>query len=168
MTRGGPQAIRAEAIARDLKVSKGSFYWHFKDIPAYEAAMLQHWREQATEAIINVVDANSGSPQNRLRTLVSIATIQNEEVYGGNLTEAAIRDWGRYEPLAQETVKAVDKRRMAYLDDLFSGSGFDKEQSHTRSSLLYSALIGLHALADNGFANPEPDLTQLLEMLLKE
>ena len=107
LTRGGPQAIRAEAIARDLKVSKGSFYWHFKDIPAYEAAMLLHWRDEATEAIINAVDAKSGSTQNQLRLLVHISATQNEDAYGGNLAEAAIRDWGRYGPLAQETVKAV-------------------------------------------------------------
>ncbi|WP_163317770.1 TetR family transcriptional regulator, partial [Enterobacter hormaechei] len=30
LSQGGAQAIRAEAIARDLKVSKGSFYWHFR------------------------------------------------------------------------------------------------------------------------------------------
>ena len=30
----GPQGIRVEAIARQLKLSKGSFYWHFKDVQA--------------------------------------------------------------------------------------------------------------------------------------
>ena len=167
LTIGGPQAIRAEAIARELKVSKGSFYWHFKNIPAYKAAMLQHWRDQATDAIVAAVDAKGGSPQDRLRLLVRISASHNDDAYGGFLAEAAIRDWGRYDPLAQETVKAVDTRRMAYLNDLFMGCGFDGEPSHTRSSLLYGALIGLLALADNGFAKPEPDMEHLLEMLLR-
>ncbi len=26
----GPDAIRVEALARDLRATKGSFYWHFK------------------------------------------------------------------------------------------------------------------------------------------
>jgi len=28
LTSGGPPAVKVEAIAKTLKVSKGSFYWH--------------------------------------------------------------------------------------------------------------------------------------------
>ncbi|MFN3661424.1 TetR family transcriptional regulator [Yoonia sp.] len=31
----GPSALRAAALARDLGTTKGSFYWHFKDLPDY-------------------------------------------------------------------------------------------------------------------------------------
>ncbi|MBR9990945.1 MAG: helix-turn-helix transcriptional regulator, partial [Gemmatimonadetes bacterium] len=33
MSDGGVEAVRVEAIARDLSITKGSFYWHFKDRP---------------------------------------------------------------------------------------------------------------------------------------
>lgn len=50
LTSGGPQAIKVEAIARRLHVSKGSFYWHFKDLSALQGAMLAHWLHSATHA----------------------------------------------------------------------------------------------------------------------
>ena len=31
LLRGGPDEVRVERLARDLRVTKGSFYWHFKD-----------------------------------------------------------------------------------------------------------------------------------------
>ena len=30
----GPEALKAEPLAARLGVSKGSFYWHFRDVPA--------------------------------------------------------------------------------------------------------------------------------------
>ena len=35
----GPQAVRAETLARGLGATKGSFYWHFKDLAALHQAM---------------------------------------------------------------------------------------------------------------------------------
>jgi len=31
----GPAALAAEPMARRMKTTKGSFYWHFKDVPAH-------------------------------------------------------------------------------------------------------------------------------------
>ena len=40
-----------------MGVSRGSFYWHFADIGAFHAAILEHWREVAAEQIIADVEA---------------------------------------------------------------------------------------------------------------
>ena len=41
----GIDAVRVEVLARDLHVSKGSFYWHFRDRDELAAAMLDQWDE---------------------------------------------------------------------------------------------------------------------------
>mgnify|MGYP001820637128 CR=1 FL=1 len=45
----GPDALKAEALARRLGTTKGSFYWHFKDIPAYHDALLDVWLASAVD-----------------------------------------------------------------------------------------------------------------------
>eukprot|EP00903_Cladosiphon_okamuranus_P001067 g1065.t1 len=147
LAEAGPNAVRAEAIARDLKVSKGSFYWHFKDVPALKRQMLSHWQDKATDAIIAHVEAGGGTPQERLSRLVEVSTVSDTSAYGGVQVEAAIRDWARYDDNARAALKSVDERRVAYVQELFSNCGFEKAASRSKALLLYGGLIGLEALS---------------------
>lgn len=167
LSSGGVQAIRAEAIARDLKVSKGSFYWHFKDVPDLKAQMLEHWAGQATDAIITDVEANDGSGREQLRLLVEAATDDRNIAYGGVRTEGAIREWARYDSAAAAVLKAVDLRRLAYVTELFTRSGFSATSSRSGANILYGALIGLEALATGELADLRADMLALLSALLE-
>lgn len=46
LLRGGSSAVRVEKLARDLGVSKGSFYWHFKNREQLLEALLREWEEE--------------------------------------------------------------------------------------------------------------------------
>ncbi|MEM9634575.1 MAG: TetR/AcrR family transcriptional regulator [Pseudomonadota bacterium] len=166
LAKGGPQAIRAEAIARDLKVSKGSFYWHFKDVPALKLQMLEHWQRKATEAIIQLVDNSVASSVGRLHLLVEVASTTDTSAYGGVNVEAAIRDWGRYDEHAFAAVETVDEKRLHYVTELFSNCGIPEPQSRSYSRLLYGSLIGLEALSGHTKADRKNDLLGLLDLLL--
>ncbi|MEP2717314.1 TetR/AcrR family transcriptional regulator [Pseudophaeobacter sp.] len=168
LTRGGPQAIKAEAIARELGVSKGSFYWHFKNVGALKTQMLQHWRREATDSIIEALETDGTSAAERLKKLVEVSTGSADEEYGGVLVEASIRDWARYDSTASETVRTVDEGRLAYLNTLFEQCGFNPAKRASSSAILYSSLIGLASLSHNGLADLRADLQFLLETLLKE
>ena len=168
LSAGGVQAIKAEAIARDLKVSKGSFYWHFKDVPDLKAQMLAHWSLTATGAIIADIDAAGGSPRDRLRLLVEEATGDRGLPYGGMLTESAIREWGRHDATAASALKAVDTRRLAYVADLFEAGGFTPDRGAAKARLLYGALVGLETLAAEGLVDLRGDMHNLLTHLFAE
>lgn len=167
LTAGGSQAIRAEAIARDLGVSKGSFYWHFKDVPALKRAMLDHWADIATKQIITTVEYNRKEASEQLRLLVRIATSENNAPYGGKMVEAAIRDWARYDPDAADTLGTVNRQRLAFLTKLFEQNGAPHERSAQLANLLYAALIGLEQLDHHGMVEAQHDLPALLEILLR-
>ncbi|MEP2705542.1 MAG: TetR/AcrR family transcriptional regulator [Roseibium sp.] len=166
LSEGGSGAIRAEAIARDLKVSKGSFYWHFKDVPDLKATMLSHWRDQATGQIIEAVDAHSSDPAERLRFLVKIAAGDASEPYGGPVVEPVIREWSRSDTNAARTLKQVDGWRLDYLFGLFSQLYAGETEARQKARLLYAGLIGLELLVFQDKADLEIDLPALLEELL--
>ena len=46
---GGPDAVRIEALAAYLGVSKGGFYWHFTDRQALLTEMLDSWEKSGTD-----------------------------------------------------------------------------------------------------------------------
>lgn len=163
----GPQAIKVEAIAKTLKVSKGSFYWHFKDVAALKAAMLHHWLQVATHDIIADVSDDGLGPKEQLRRLVDIATGGRSEPYGGALTEAAIRDWARYDENAAATLKTVDTARRHFLKMLFEKSGIPLAQCVSYANILYATLIGLEQLSPAGALERKNDLSALLTLLLR-
>lgn len=166
LSSGGVQAIRAEAIARDLKVSKGSFYWHFKDVPDLKAQMLAHWAGQATDAIIADVEEAGGSGQERLRRLVDEATGDRNIAYGGVPAEGAIREWARYDGAAAAVLKAVDERRLAYVALLLARCDHSPASSRSGANILYGALIGLEALASGELVDLRAEMHALLSALL--
>lgn len=167
LSSGGVQAIRAEAIARALKVSKGSFYWHFRDVPDLKAQMLEHWAAQATDAIIADVEANGGSGREQLELLVEAATGDRNLVYGGVQAEGAIREWARYDSTAAAVLRAVDQRRLDYVADLFAKCGFSAASAQSGANILYGGLIGLEALASGELADLRADMLTLLSALLE-
>ena len=61
LASSGFTALKAEPLAKAMGVSRGSFYWHFADIGAFHAAILEHWREVAAEQIIADLEACIGS-----------------------------------------------------------------------------------------------------------
>lgn len=168
LSKGGPSAIRAETIARDLNVSKGSFYWHFKNVDDLKFQMLELWQDQATGSIIVDLEATGLSAVEKLKALIDRATSGGNVPYGGLLVEAAIRDWGRYDELVAQRVAKVDRTRLDYLEQLFSEYGIKASNVHSNAAIFYAALIGLEPLAYTGQADVRTELHNLLGILTSQ
>jgi AcrR family transcriptional regulator len=137
LARHGVEGVRVEPLAKDLGVTKGSFYWHFGDRGDLLAAMLQEWSESATEAVIQQAEQAGSAPRARLERLTMIAS----EGFDSQL-ELALRDWGRRERSVGRVVDEIDARRMDYVRQLLRESGFEGIEVEARAFLLYSALLG--------------------------
>src|ERR1700742_4739367 len=52
----GVAAVAVEALARQLGVTKGSFYWHFPNREALLKGALDRWEKQDTENLFDQVE----------------------------------------------------------------------------------------------------------------
>lgn len=163
--QGGNAAVRAEVLARDLGVSKGSFYWHFRDLADLKAKMLAHWRDQATTRIVDMAEASALDPQQRLATLMDLATSDLADPYGGLSTEAAIRDWARADPDAARAQVAVDAERLSYLTRLLVQMGQPDRQAAQSARLVLMVYTGAVHLGITDRAELADDMARLLASL---
>lgn len=140
LARRGFTALKAEPLAKTLGVSRGSFYWHFADLGAFHAALLERWREVTSERIIADVEA-AARHQDPTTHLLQL-------VFGARPSlEIAVRSWATQEPLARKAVQAIDRRRLDYVADLIAAQGLPAETARDRAQILYWSYLGF-ALAE--------------------
>lgn len=166
LTARGPTALKAEPLARELGVSKGSFYWHFANLGAFREAMIDYWMAMATQGVMHAVQQSSVDPAERLATLVILASEPPPAAVGGPAAEGAIRCWGRADATVGERLRAVDAARVDYCAELFQAAGFADDKAQLKARLLYAGLIGLEQLDLAALANLRADLQALLQLLL--
>lgn len=144
----GPAALKAEPLARALGTTKGSFYWHFRDVPEFHARLIAHW-QAAAEAALARARSSADTPTARLHRLAEI-TAPEDDAHGGAATEAAIRAWARSNHTVADAVAEVDAARLAYTRSVLAALGLTNPDF---ARLLYGAHIGMQALPGSAAEN---------------
>jgi len=162
----GAQAVRVESLARDIGATKGSFYWHFKDLGALHQAMLDAWAELATTAVTAAARAADLDPRERVLRLVDLVSVLPEAEVSGGALEPAIRDWGRTDPRAGAVLAKVDRRRMEALRQLLVEAGLSETRAEEGAAAFYGALIGLESLRGSAGVAMRGPLRRVAESLL--
>jgi AcrR family transcriptional regulator len=161
----GIDAVRVDVVARILKVTRGSFYWHFKDRDDLLARVLEAWRQGATEQIIERFESHKGDPSDLLHDLLSLPFRGRAALRAARI-ELAIRAWARREEMARRAVDDVDARRIAYIAQCFSGLGFPVAEARQRAFLLYAYEVAESILVQQGNATQKRERNALAEQLL--
>ena len=156
LAAGGPDAVRVEALAQALGVSKGGFYGHFTDRGALLEEMLDTWERKSTEEVLKRVERKGGDVRARLR-LAGALTFSAELLP----IDLAIRDWARRDQAVAERLQRVDNRRLAYLRLLFGTICRDEDEAEARSVLAFSLVIGHHFMAADHGTRTHADVLEL-------
>jgi AcrR family transcriptional regulator len=135
----GENALKVGALAAGLNVSRGSFYWHFKDIDDYRQALLREWQQRAGDQVIRDIDATITGPA-RLTALMRLAFEEDRSL------DRAIRSWAGVDASAEAAVASVDVQRVAYIAKLLTESGIDSRKAMPRAEFIYWAYIGQPAV----------------------
>jgi len=160
LAAGGPEAVRIEPLAQALGVTRGGFYWHFRDRPALLEEMLDTWEQATTQDVTERLDRegdDAGAKLRRLLTLTSPAVVR---------TDLAVRDWARRDPAVAQRLRRIDNRRMDALRSLFGAFCTEPDDIEARSLLAFSLLIGNYFItADHQGRSREDVLERSLTQL---
>lgn len=156
----GPTALKAEPLARRLGTTKGSFYWHFRDVPDYRDALLDEWTAQIT-ACLDVDASEEGSPVSRLRRMAQ--SMADNAAGPAAPVEPAIRAWGRENATAARHVAAIDARRAAHIGALLREVGIRNPEM---ARLVHAAGIGMSVLAVSGPDDNARAMGSLVDLIL--
>jgi len=134
----GPAALRAEALARQLNTTKGSFYWHFQDVPAFQAAVLAAWAEAL---IARLPTATATPPTTALRALAQ-GLAAPAGTSPAEQAERAIRAMALSDTDAAQAVAQVYRARHASISAFLAQIGVSNPEIAT---LILAAAQGMPA-----------------------
>lgn len=138
----GIDAVKVLRLAEELGVTRGSFYWHFKNRAALLDALIKSWKAKntraMTEALRDAGDLTSG-------ILALFDCWLDIERFDPGL-DSAMRDWARRAARVRRAVKRADDKRVQVIAELFTRSGYGQPEAFIRARIIYFTQVGYYAL----------------------
>ena len=121
--RDGMSGLRLSVLARRLGVTKGSFYWHFKDRDEFIEAIVTTWEEDSRAFF--ALAANEQDPEQRIMRLYALL---GERVghKKGRFPDHSIFAWAHYERAIARRVAAVERERIDFTVTALRDMGVDR------------------------------------------
>jgi AcrR family transcriptional regulator len=136
----GIDAVMVEPIAQRLEVTRGSFYWHFKNREHLLEEILAYWSEHCTSVMLAQIEP--------LDDIIDVVLTlfemwMKDEPFAPHL-DAAVRDWARRSPQVREAVAQADDVRSRAIAEAFRRSGYGEREALIRARILYNMQIGYY------------------------
>ncbi|GAA5236562.1 TetR/AcrR family transcriptional regulator [Verticiella sediminum] len=158
-------AVRVDALSRQLNVTRGSFYWHFRSRTELLDAILTAWRNAATEQVIDRFERRRTSPEEQIRDLLSLP-FRGPSARRAADTELAIRAWARRDAMARKVVDEVDATRLSYIAQCFTALGLELAEARLRAFTLYGYEVAESLLAAQGSDRQKRERRAFMEWIL--
>jgi AcrR family transcriptional regulator len=144
LERRGISAVKIDALARQLKVTRGSFYFHFTGLTDLHDALLATWRLRNCDPFRVLAARTDLKAVDRFATVVH--TWVDENPFSPSL-DLAIRDWSRTSRKLAAEVAGIDDLRMSLLRQSFLEMGYSDDESDVRARLTYFHQIGYYTIS---------------------
>ena len=137
LIKEGNTRLRIDHLVGCMGVTKGSFYWHFKDRDEFILRLVEHWAEVSTLVVVEHMSQVEGSAEERLLELMQYIVINDLTRH-----DVAVRAWALMEPQVAHIVRKTDKLRLNFIRDLFAEMGFraNELEIRIRTCLAYMTL----------------------------
>ncbi len=132
----GVAAVAVEPLARELGVTKGSFYWHFSNRMDLVKQSLKKWR-LGDKKLVEETILTIKNPKKRLLAWFKLSAepIQTHLIYSTLLAD-------RSHTLISKILKEITLERLSHLQQSYREMGFDEKFAKAQSLLAYSVYVG--------------------------
>jgi len=160
LAQHGIESVRVEVLARDLGVSKGSFYWHFRDRSELLDKLLTRW-EDSEIAWLNA--ESTAAPASRWANFIARTANADRA-----RLEIALRAWSRSDERVSARVAAIEKRKSRLIADILREIGFPSSAANSWSETVELICLGWldRSTRESQSENSDRNLSELLSEFL--
>lgn len=148
LSTSGVDAVRVDTLAKEMNITRGSFYHHFANREELLLGILDNWRARATEDVILHLRNNQTSPAVQITRLLELP-YHGHAAQQAAAVELGIRAWARADRQARQAIDEVDKHRLAYIESLLMQLGLEGAEALDRAYLIYAHQLGISLIAEH-------------------
>jgi AcrR family transcriptional regulator len=138
---GGFGHLRVLTLSKKLGVTRGSFYWHFKDHEDLVVRFLDRWRDRRLHEL-QYWKPKGGDVETELRQILELLLTDASRNIRRLQVELAVRDFARRNDYAADLVTEVDEARISQNCELYERLSSNPQRIRDLSLLMYVATIG--------------------------
>lgn len=157
----GKDSVKIERLAKKLNVTRGGFYWHFRDRDDLLDALLQSWERETNVLFEQALQGEHADGISELLAL--IRSWVEEDVYNPSY-DSAVRDWARVSRRAARAVKRVDRKRIEIIKRIFVDMDFSDDEAFIRARVTYFHQVGYYTL---GLGETKSERRRLVPLYVK-
>jgi len=138
VSKYGTEVLKIDTLCKKLKVTKGSFYHHFKNHNLFIEEILEYWYKFFTLDIIEKIKDYHDNPLKQIELLDKI-------IYSKDLNiEIEFRAWGLRNKLVLEYMEKIDKERISVIKNIQKklNPNSDNKTNENMSIYIYCQFIG--------------------------
>lgn len=139
LKQGGVEAVKVADLAARMQVSRSSFYCYFKNRTDLLDALLQHWQDTNTAALVRQANATA---QTITEACCNVFHCNIDAALFDNRLDFAVRDWARRSDRVNAVLKAGDAARLEALTAMFSRYGYPRLEATARARVIYYMQLG--------------------------
>lgn len=138
LIEGGVDAVKILPLARQLGLSRTSFYWFFEDREALLTALIEGWAERTTDPLVAAAREYADS---RAEAMLNVLACFLSGAFDARL-EFAVRSWALQDERASNRVAEADEARLSALREMLARWGHGTQEADVRARTIYLTQIG--------------------------
>ena len=139
LVESGVESVKVMSLAKRLKVSRTSFYWHFANRDELLAALIKRWQEKNTG---NLIAQTKLYAETITEAVLNLFDCWLDTYLFDAQMDFAIRNWAQQSTELKAILEQTDADRMEAIRSLFERFGFSDMQADIRARTVYYTQIG--------------------------
>ena len=152
----GIEAVQITALARKLKVTRGSFYWHFTSREDLLEALLAEWRARNSGVMMDAL----GQSESLETGILDLFSVWVDHTRFDPKLDQAVREWARRDAEIGTSLRIEDEERVAAIAKFFERFDYEPIEAFVRARVIYFTQLSYYAL---GIDEPMEQRTKYLD-----
>lgn len=133
--------LNIDALVKRMGVTKGSFYWHFKDRDDFLTQLLDYWVYEFNEKVPEALNKAVGGQDAKIRLRFLLAYLVEHDCAKYDML---VRSWAAQDPKVDKILVKIDKLRLNTVTALFTEIGFSDTDAKIRAHI-FVTFVSLRA-----------------------